>query len=359
MSETTIKREYFEDDSQHLSTNSTNKTSYVKHEPSVEYLLILPSSEAKDEVPNPIKIKMEEDLTSLAVNVEMLKFEKNAKQMFKKVSICRKCPEVIVFSSCKLLKEHLKKVSHFTCKHCGLCFQSTEGIDGHKCIPRKNVKFRCDFCPKEFSYFKGYEQHIEIHFDEKKYTCDICGKKLVGKRMSQHMRVTHGETKFKCDLCPRKFKVLVQIKAHMKTHLKPWSCKICHKKFSESRYFSEHVLGHENQNPFSCKICDSSYTRKTSLWRHMKTAHSEARNFPCSECKYRGKTQDDLTTHQKSHSKAYKCDVCGKKYSRSSMLREHRVLHDNPNAYQCKICKTRYTEKKAMKNHIKRVHVWE
>lgn len=341
-------------------SNIEHETSKIKHEKSVEYLLIIPPPELEaDEIPVPIQIKTEEGRTSISVKLKKIEFEENAKKLFKKVCICRKCPKLKVFKSSQQLKNHLAKVKHIMCTSCGLFFQSMKAMTIHKCVKRKNVNFICDFCPKEFACSRGYLQHIDIHFDEKKVSCKICGNRLVDKRMPQHMRQSHGKKEFECDLCSCFKTSLFHIRAHMKSHLKPWQCKICEKKFSESRYFNEHVLNHKNPNPFPCLICESSYTRKTSLNRHMQTAHSKARNFSCSKCKYKGKTKDDLTTHQKSHSKLYKCDVCKKRFSRSSMLKEHRVLHDNPNAYQCKICLRSFTEKKAMKNHIKKVHVWK
>jgi KRAB domain-containing zinc finger protein len=84
----------------------------------------------------------------------------------------------------------------------------------------------------------------------------------------------------------------------------------------------------------------------------MRTAHTETRNYKCDECSYAGKTKDDLTTHKMSHAKAFECDVCERKFSRKTLLREHRVLHENPNAYACKICKMNFAQKKTLKVHL-------
>lgn len=81
----------------------------------------------------------------------------------------------------------------------------------------------------------------------------------------------------------------------MWSHIKPFECKVCKKRFSENRYFEEHKLNHKKLNPFSCEKCPKAFKRFTSLGRHMITVHSEVRNFPCKQCKYKGKTGDDLT----------------------------------------------------------------
>lgn len=147
----------------------------------------------------------------------------------------------------------------------------------------------------------------------------------------------------------------------MNVHIKPFECKICKKRFSESRYFNEHKLNHENPNPFECKKCSKRYTRLTSLTRHMHTAHSKSdeRKFPCKQCKFRGRTKNDLTGHILNHTKPHKCDRCERKFSKPNMLHQHQALHDDPNAYQCKLCKKAFSSKNELKKHQKTNHVNE
>ena len=307
----------------------------IKHEPSVQFLLILPPAEDNDgktnDVPLPKVIKSEKRISKRVKDVLKILPDKKSKTSLKNGRVCKFC--------------HRKFYRSLTLKV-------------HLCEGRKNKKPVCEYCNKEFKHFCALRQHIAIHLDELKDPCDICGKVMVKLRLAQHKKTTHSkfETRFECDLCPTSTKFLVGIEMHMNVHIKPFQCKTCKKMFSEQRYFNEHVLNHKKPNPFKCQKCSNGYTRLTSLTRHIQTAHSIERKFPCKECSYPGKTQDGLTNHIKTHSKAYQCDVCCRKFSRLTMLNQHRVLHDNPNTYQCKICKKSYTQKRDLRNHLKKKH---
>lgn len=330
----------------------------IKQEDSVDYFLIIPNEKVTG-MPVPLKIKNEFNLRECSVNIEKIKNLSRYRLLGPIGLRCRFCDEANYFDTEKNLKAHQKQ-KHFACNLCKAVFKHPNTFElherSHKKLKGKKI-FQCHYCFKIFGEKGNLTQHISIHIRAMKKPCPICKKLFVKSRLRQHLAMTHKAKKiYQCDMCPMKVKTKVNLEHHMYSHKKPFECKICKKRFSELRYFNEHKMTHKDPHPFKCTKCPGAYTRFTSLHRHMQTAHSESRNFPCKQCKYRGKTQDDLTTHIKSHTKAYQCDVCSRKFSRSSMLKEHRVLHDNPNAYQCKTCKQRFTQKKILKEHTKRKH---
>jgi hypothetical protein len=226
-------------------------------------------------------------------------------------------------------------------------------LKNHECKEKK--QFKCSQCHKYFHCKSKVAQHEQIHDEKNFVACPHCTKKYVKARLQQHITYTHTCIKnFICDHCDFKGKNKLQMKQHVLKHMKhrPMVCKVCNKGFIELRYFREHKLNHIIKNPFKCDKCGKGYTRKTSIIRHMQTAHSTIRNFKCKQCKYAGKTKDDLTTHIMSHTHAYICDICKRTFSRSSLLKEHRILHEKPNAYQCKICKMMFAQKKTLKDHM-------
>lgn len=314
-------------------------------------------------MPKPLSTKteqaesVEEEVTVIEnqpTNPEIIQLDSDSDEEIQEAPKCLRCGRL--FRYVRSLNVHrLRKCSKFTKKQCLKCFaifNNSKEETAHKCLEKT---IECPHCEKTFSQQLHLKQHIKIHIDKEKKKCKICSKKFVAARLERHILNVHkSQPQFECDLCERVFRTKNRIMVHMPTHLRyrPMICKVCNKGFIEKRYFEEHKLNHEKKNPFECAQCGSGYSRKTSLNRHMKTAHSDERPFKCDECKYRGKTKDDLTTHKKSHTKAFSCDKCNRKFSRSSLLKEHRILHDNPDAYSCKICKVKHTQKKSLKLHL-------
>lgn len=335
------------------------KIANVKQEPSVHYVLVLPSDSvdnAEAVLPNPIKAEPE-PIKIKKCSVEVTKLEMKELSLYEEVIFGRYLSALrfLSSSSYEFTGNQQNEEKTYSCKLCRTTFKHLSSLKVHSCNRnRKNRTTKCEYCKKDFQTLDSLRQHIAIHLKEMKEPCDICGKIMVKARLPQHKRDSHfTRKKFKCDLCSIKTKEKFHLERHMMSHYKPFECEICQTKFSELRYFNEHKLNHKKPNPFKCKKCFKGYTRLTSLSRHMQTAHSKARNFACKQCKYRGKTQDDLTTHIKSHTRAYKCNLCPRKFSRSTLLKEHRMLHDNPKAFQCKICQKYYKQSKVLRKHMK------
>lgn len=352
------------------ASNTFDEVSNIKEEPNIEYVLIIPSITENIDMPKPImrKPKCETRIISCKVKIskrdEMLIKETATKNkridFFSTIYTCKKCPDLQIFKNRQDFKDHCiltHSGKDLVCEFCHKTYKYLNSLKVHSCKNKRLKSMKYKTCNKEFKSVESLAQHFSIHLDEMKVICDHCGKKKVKARMAQHIRISRITSRdYKCEICPLKFKTKFNLEHHMSSHNKPFKCNICKKRFSEQRYFNEHKLNHKKPNPFKCKECSSAYTRKTSLNRHMHTAHSDVRNFACTKCKYKGKTKDDVTTHFKTHTKAYKCDVCSRRFSRVSIFNEHRVIHDNPDAYQCKICLSSFSEKKSLKNHIKNKH---
>lgn len=337
-----------------------DETNNIKQEKGVQYVLVIPAApeyEFDENCPKPKKIKLEEELDEKSA-VEQQN-AKTTKKLLKghTTGPRKRCKICSAEHATELAMRLHRKEKHFVCDKCNFPSKDAEFLRQHICS-RKLKSFKCDWCSKEFGSVQNLIQHVNIHREDIKEACKFCGKRYVSIRLVQHIRIMHTETNllFSCDYCPHTVKVKCQLQYHMKAHFKPFECHICKKKFSEERYFKEHKLNHKTANPFACKKCGRGYTRKTSLHRHMKTAHSFERNFACKLCSYRGKTKDDLTTHAKIHSKAYVCDFCSKKFSRSTHLKEHRELHINPEVFQCNVCYHNNRSKRSLIIHM-RTHI--
>ena len=117
---------------------------------------------------------------------------------------------------------------------------------------------------------------------------------------------------------------------HKRIHSKerPFECKQCEKKFTQSHNLSIHKRIHTGVKPFKCDQCDYKCTRSDSLTVH-KRIHTGERPFECNQCEMKLTTSSNSTDHKRTHTgeKPFHCDRCEYKCRTSSSLTRHRRIH--------------------------------
>ena len=62
-----------------------------------------------------------------------------------------------------------------------------------------------------------------------------------------------------------------------------------------------------------------------------------------------------LKKHRENHSKTFACEICGKRFARGELLKNHFVnLHtpDDQKPYQCHYCKKGFAKASGLETHI-------
>ncbi|XP_057361349.1 zinc finger protein 22-like [Manis pentadactyla] len=88
-----------------------------------------------------------------------------------------------------------------------------------------------------------------------------------------------------------------------------------------------------------CTDCGKSFSQSSNLIEHRQT-HTEEKPYKCNECGKRFKQSSNLIQHQRIHTgeKPYQCDECGRCFSQSSYLIQHQRTHTGEKHYQCSDC---------------------
>ena len=97
--------------------------------------------------------------------------------------------------------------------------------------------------------------------------------------MYNHHIMTHSDARnYPCPFCPKKFKTAVQLAGHKNSHIKPFSCHICNRPFSNLYSVKNHIKTHDQNNSlqFTCTTCGAQYARKIALVEHIKEKHPDS-----------------------------------------------------------------------------------
>jgi KRAB domain-containing zinc finger protein len=175
----------------------------IKHEPSLEFVLILPNKSVGNN-----HIKKEETKS------ETTEIEENHK--------CQICHKSFGDAS-KLYQHNRAHKPKSECKICGESFRKDYVKIHMKRHGKKN--FNCRKCDKAFHSKVDLKKHRKMHL--KLFSCETCGKNFSSNNHLMNHKINHLGLKFTCFHCDKKFGGLIH---HMDTnHREPREikCKFC------------------------------------------------------------------------------------------------------------------------------------
>lgn len=120
---------------------------------------------------------------------------------------------------------------------------------------------------------------------------------------------------FECYLCHKTWKSAGNLTYHFTCYHtvgKTSGCTICGKWIINPSNMVRHLNMHFSTKPYQCNLCDFSYSRSTSLKRHL-LSHSRAgtSSYKCSKCSHVFISKKHLKIHKKTHvSIAWQLAIC-------------------------------------------------
>uniref|UniRef100_A0A3Q3WKH2 C2H2-type domain-containing protein n=1 Tax=Mola mola TaxID=94237 RepID=A0A3Q3WKH2_MOLML len=238
--------------------------------------------------------------------------------------------------------------------------------------------YKCSECGKSFRHRSVLELHMRIHSKDKPYQCKVCGKSFRFTSKSVfHDPQELKKKPFQCESCGRNYSRASALDAHRRCHEEKLvksrnksSGDSCHTEESavDSKP-SENLTDGPPEKLFKCS-CGKAFTALMRLKTHQRFSRNiecspeemkekpkkRCNDFYCSECKKAFSGHIALLNHQRWHAnhsgdsaKRFQCEECGKVFTTKSFL--HQVCQLQKKAFECNVCGLKFSRTSALQSH--------
>ncbi|KAK1800604.1 hypothetical protein P4O66_005806 [Electrophorus voltai] len=228
--------------------------------------------------------------------------------------------------------------------------------------------YQCSLCNKVFQNSSNLNRHIRSHggffpvVGDKLFKCDECDKMFSRKEsLKQHISYKHSknepdvEYRYKCSTCEKSFRVENALKFHnCRTDDKTFQCEICSRFFSTNSNLSKHKKKHGDKL-YACQICSKMFYRKDVMQDHQRRHGMGSKNMKREEHEANGEEANGEEANGEEATKYRKepsaCPICGKVFSCRSNMNKHLLTHGDKK-YTCEICGRKFFRVDVLRDHI-------
>ncbi|XP_075564156.1 PR domain zinc finger protein 15 isoform X1 [Pelecanus crispus] len=211
--------------------------------------------------------------------------------------------------------------------------------------------YQCSICSKIFQNSSNLSRHIRSHGD-KLFKCEECAKLFSRKEsLKQHVSYKHsrnevdGEYRYKCTTCEKAFRIESALEFHnCRTDDKTFQCEMCFRFFSTNSNLSKHKKKHGDKK-FACEICNKMFYRKDVMLDHQRRHLEGVRRVKREDFEH---STENMVRYKKEPSG---CPVCGKIFSCRSNMNKHLLTHGDKK-YTCEICGRKFFRVDVLRDHI-------
>ncbi|XP_029400052.1 PR domain zinc finger protein 15 isoform X5 [Mus pahari] len=215
---------------------------------------------------------------------------------------------------------------------------------------------QCGTCSKVFQNSSNLSRHVRSHGEcahgDKLFKCEECSKLFSRKEsLKQHVSYKHsrnevdGEYRYRCGSCGKTFRMESALEFHnCRTDDKTFQCEMCFRFFSTNSNLSKHKKKHGDKK-FACEVCSKMFYRKDVMLDHQRRHLDGVRRVKREDLEASG---ESLVRYKKEPSG---CPVCGKVFSCRSNMNKHLLTHGDKK-YTCEICGRKFFRVDVLRDHI-------
>lgn len=109
------------------------------------------------------------------------------------------------------------------------------------------------------------------------------------------------------------------------------------------------------KGPFFCTDCGFKFTSSTALAKHRLLHFTKSSQLQCTVCGKILFSKKAMEEHEAKHNgeeKAFQCEYCVKKFTTKAALTRHEMSHTDERAYQCQFCNKTFFDEAACEQHM-------
>lgn len=231
-------------------------------------------------------------------------------------------------------------------------------------------RYKCPFsgCDLEFRRKDRFDSHVYSHDHIKKFKCDVknCENAYINNsHLQRHKRTAHSTSTeiIQChhESCGAYFHSEAKLKIHIhNVHSKKkckFVCDICNEEFRRKTKLRQHMFVHTGNYKYTCDKCGKGFLLLNSFRRH-ELSH---RSRKCELCDATFDKWSSLLAHKRNEHATTQCSICNKEFHSNRCLKNHRMIHLNPDdrhIFACLFenCTKFFTRKTNMLAHYKSKH---
>ncbi|CAL4061180.1 unnamed protein product, partial [Meganyctiphanes norvegica] len=228
----------------------------------------------------------------------------------------------------------------FVCNECPTAFYTQAKLNTHLRIHTGVKPYVCDECGKAFNQACNLKAHKQIHTDERPYPCDECGKSFrSNSHLTVHKRLHTGEKPYICAFCNEGFYSSSHLAKHIIVHTgeKPYVCDYdnCGEAFTQALELRIHKCIHTGETPYKCWECDEAFISDKDRTAHRNKCHKDSRPFSCKVCHKKFRRPINVSKHQgmclgPAGTYAQSCQLCGKGFRMEARSAKHQAKCKGP-----------------------------
>ncbi|KAG8518588.1 PR domain zinc finger protein 15 [Galemys pyrenaicus] len=163
--------------------------------------------------------------------------------------------------------------------------------------------------------------------------------------LTRFPRQVDGEYRYRCGTCEKTFRIESALEFHnCRTDDKTFQCEMCFRFFSTNSNLSKHKKKHGDKK-FACEVCSKMFYRKDVMLDHQRRHLEGVRRVKREDLESGG---ESLVRYKKEPSG---CPVCGKVFSCRSNMNKHLLTHGDKK-YTCEICGRKFFRVDVLRDHI-------